>query len=108
MSPTHLLCLYIPLPWIHFTECSNLRVSIGQSKTIERFVARKFGLFGSTDIESAYIDMCMEHVRDIKLKYTDIRKGLSGEELEAAKLAFVTGELGTWLTKIEKVRCICI
>ena len=42
---------------------------IGQSKTIERYLARRLGLLGSGEIEAAQIDAITEHVRDIKDKY---------------------------------------
>jgi len=41
-------------------------VTLAQSKAIERFVAKKLGLFGKTDLESAQIDMICEQIRDIK------------------------------------------
>ena len=34
----------------------------GQSKTIERFVARRHGFMGDTELEAARIDMICEHV----------------------------------------------
>ena len=43
--------------------------TIGQSKTIERYLARRLGVMGSSEIEAAQIDMITEHVRDIKDKY---------------------------------------
>eukprot|EP01034_Spumella_vulgaris_P001323 gene1323-1740_t len=60
-------------------------VTLGQSKTIERFVAKKLNLFGSNDNEGALIDMIAEHVRDIKQKYNDAKAGKKDAELEAAK-----------------------
>ena len=42
---------------------------ISQSKTMERFLGRKFGFMGSNDIEEARIDAFCEHIRDIKQKY---------------------------------------
>lgn len=36
---------------------------VGQSKAIERFLAKQFGLFGANDVEGAQIDMIGEHVR---------------------------------------------
>lgn len=42
---------------------------ICQSKTIERFLAQKYNLMGTTPIESARIDSICESVRDIKEAY---------------------------------------
>lgn len=41
---------------------------LGQSKTIERYLARELGLMGVTASDAARIDMICEHVRDIKDK----------------------------------------
>lgn len=74
---------------------------IGQSKTIERFVAKKTGFYGSNEIEEALIDMICEHIRDIKTKYSDAKSNKSGDELVAAKNAFVTVDLPEWMSKLE-------
>jgi glutathione S-transferase len=42
---------------------------LGQSKTIEKYLARRLGLYGANEIEAAQIDMFTEHIRDIKDKY---------------------------------------
>lgn len=76
--------------------------SIGQSKSIDRFVAKTVGMFGSSDIEGAQIDMIGEHVRDIKDDYQKKKAGLKDEALAAAQLEFVNVGLSTWLDKLEK------
>eukprot|EP00316_Scyphosphaera_apsteinii_P000185 CAMPEP_0119308704 /NCGR_PEP_ID=MMETSP1333-20130426/12246_1 /TAXON_ID=418940 /ORGANISM="Scyphosphaera apsteinii, Strain RCC1455" /LENGTH=257 /DNA_ID=CAMNT_0007312537 /DNA_START=32 /DNA_END=804 /DNA_ORIENTATION=+ len=43
--------------------------ALGQSKALERYLARRLGLMGSTEMEAAQIDAISEHVRDIKDKY---------------------------------------
>ena len=78
-------------------------VEIGQSKTIERFVARKYGFLGSNEVEAALIDAISEHVRDIKLKYNEARNNKSGEELETARKNFLVKDFPVWVSKIEKV-----
>ncbi|KAL3768474.1 hypothetical protein ACHAWU_002245 [Discostella pseudostelligera] len=40
--------------------------TIGQSKAIERFLARRFGLMGQTSEDEAIIDCIAEHCRDVK------------------------------------------
>lgn len=77
-------------------------ITLGQSKTIERFIAKKLGLFGSNDFEAAQIDMVSEHVRDIKQKYNDIKSGKKDAELQAAKEKFMKEELPVWFEKLEK------
>lgn len=52
-------------------EVSGLR--IGQSKSIERYIANKCNLMGSNDEERALIDCISENVRDIKDKWGKIR-----------------------------------
>lgn len=46
----------------------------GQSKAIERYVARKLGYMGNTEIESAQIDALCEHVRDFKDSYKQAKR----------------------------------
>eukprot|EP01038_Epipyxis_sp_PR26KG_P011965 gene11965-16016_t len=75
---------------------------IAQSKTIERFVAKKLGMAGANEIEEAKIDMICEHLNDIKQKYADCKKGVEGEALEAAKAKFLTEDLQLWMSKLEK------
>ena len=41
---------------------------IGQSKAIERYIARRYGLLGANEIEAAQIDAITEHIRDAKEK----------------------------------------
>jgi glutathione S-transferase len=77
---------------------------LGQSKPIERYVARKFGFFGASEEEGAIIDMLCEHVRDIKQKYGDARQGKTGDELAEAKKVFLEQELPKWMKKVE--RCL--
>ena len=76
---------------------------IGQSKSIEKYIAKQCGLFGSNDIESALIDMVTEHIRDIKQAYNDAKAGKKGDELNAAKTEFVTNpeKLPLWISKLE-------
>ena len=47
---------------------------ICQSKSIERYLARRFNMMGSNDIEAAHIDSICEVVRDIKDAYQKVRR----------------------------------
>jgi glutathione S-transferase len=80
----------------------NQSLELGQSKTIERFVARKLGFMGESEEEAAQIDMITEHIRDIKQKYNDAKAGKIGEELSTAKSLWIANELPGWLLKLEK------
>ena len=64
---------------------------IGESKAIERFVARRVGLFGRDDIEGASIDAFCEHIRDLKQMFA------SAED----KPKFAKETLPTMLKKME-------
>lgn len=66
--------------------------AIGESKAIERFLARRCGLMGKTDVEAAQIDAFCEHIRDLKEKY--------GSASDKAKFASET--LPALLRKMEK------
>ena len=48
---------------------------IGQSRAIERFLAKRFGIMGGNPIEEAQIDCIAEHCRDVK--DSAMRKGFS-------------------------------
>ena len=54
---------------------------ISQSKAIERFLAKRFGLFGSSDVEVAQIDSICEYVVDFKREYQKVR-ALEGDARE--------------------------
>ena len=48
-------------------------VKVGQSKAIERYLARELGLMGSNALEAAQVDQLGETVRDIKDAYQKAR-----------------------------------
>lgn len=80
---------------------------IGQSKAIERFLSKKFGLMGDSDIEEAGIDCIAEHCRDVKDAQS--RKGFSffnrektDEEKAAAKKEWYETDMPAMLKKLEK------
>lgn len=60
-----------------YLEIDN--VVIPQSKSIERFLARRYNLMGNSEIQSAKIDSICECVRDFKDMYQKVRK-IEGEE----------------------------
>ena len=78
---------------------------IGQSKAIERFVARRCGLMGADDVAAARVDCVAEHVRDVQAAMRD--KGFSpfsaksDEEKEAAKREWYETDLPGWLARLE-------
>jgi len=77
-------------------------LKLGQSKAIDRYVARAVGMMGATAEEAAIIDMIGEHIRDIKDDYQKKKAGLKDEALTAAQVAYVNEALPTWLDKLEK------
>jgi len=77
-------------------------VGIGQSKAIERFLARRFGLFGTSDIETAQIDAIAEHVRDIKDAWRKTQ-ALKDTEKQEATAKWFAEDLPGWFGKLEKV-----
>lgn len=83
------------------------KTTIGQSKAIERFLAKTFGLMGESDIEAAQIDCIAEHCRDIK--DTQMKKGFSAfsrdkteEEKAEARKGWFENDMPTMLEKLEK------
>lgn len=67
-------------------------VAIGQSKSIERFLAQYTGLYGSNEVQGALIDAFTEHIRDLKLMHA--------KAPDAAK--FTTEVLPAFLQKMER------
>ena len=76
-------------------------VTISQSKSIERFLAKRFNCMGETDLESALIDAFCEHIRDVKTEYQPYRK-LEGEDKINGLEKFFGDELPTKLKALEK------
>ena len=74
---------------------------IGQSKTIDRFVAKRCNMMGVTDIEAAQIDCIAEHIRDIKDKHQKV-KSLPAADKEAGLKKFFASDLGDLLVLLEK------
>lgn len=48
-------------------------VKIGQSKAIERYLAREFGLMGSSAIEAAHVEQACENIVDFKAAYQKVK-----------------------------------
>ena len=67
--------------------------AIAQSKTIERYLARRVGLYGANEVEAAQIDAIGEHIRDMK--------EMHGKA--ADKAVFKSETLPAFLGKLEKV-----
>lgn len=72
---------------------------IGQSKAIERFLARELGLAGNSSIEAAVIDALTENVRDIKDAYNAAKRA---EDKDAQVAKFFAETLPEWCQKTEK------
>ncbi len=66
--------------------------TIPQSKTIERYLARRFNMMGSSDVEAAQIDAVCEYVRDFKTDYQKVRS-LQGEAREEGMTLWFTETL---------------
>jgi glutathione S-transferase len=81
-------------------------VTIGQSKAIERFLARRFGMMGIDDVEAALIDCIAEHCRDVKdaqmrKRFSMFVKDRTDEEKEQAQKEWFETEMPVLLAKIE-------
>lgn len=75
---------------------------MGQSKAIERFVAKEVGLMGSTAVEFGQIDQLTETIRDIKDAYNAAKRTVGDEEKKAAVDKFFAEGLPEWVAKTEK------
>ena len=73
-----------------------------QSKSIERYLARRFNLMGSNDIEAAQIDSICEVVRDIKDMYQGVRR-LPEAEREAGMAKWFSETMPIKLSDLEHI-----
>lgn len=75
---------------------------IFQSKSIERFLANRFELMGSTALEAAFIDSVAETVRDFKDGYQKVRNA-PVETKEAAMQTYFTETLPALLLALNNI-----
>lgn len=80
-------------------------VSIGQSKAIERFLAKRFGLMGKSPVEEALIDCMAEHCRDVRdaaarKGFSAFARGKTDEEKRVAREEWFTVDFPAMLGKI--------
>lgn len=77
--------------------------AFGQSRAIERFVARSHGLFGSDEYEAALIDSIVEHTRDVREAFGRAVPffGPETEEKAAKREAWYSEALVDWLRRLE-------
>uniref|UniRef100_A0A7S4VBD2 Glutathione S-transferase n=2 Tax=Alexandrium monilatum TaxID=311494 RepID=A0A7S4VBD2_9DINO len=78
-------------------------VRMAQSKAIERYVAKEFGLGGTSALEFAHIDAICEQIRDVKEAYQSAKRGKEGAEKEAALTKWFGEDLPAHMQVIEKV-----
>jgi len=76
--------------------------TIGQSKTIGRFLAKRVGMAGANEVEEATVDMIGEHIRDIKDNYGKAKGALKDAELKEAKAKWVGEVLPVEMAKLEQ------
>lgn len=81
--------------------------TIGQSKAIERYLARRFGLMGKTPEDEAMIDCIAEHCRDVKdaaryKGFSKFTRNKSDEEKAEARKEWFENDMPTMLMKIEE------
>jgi glutathione S-transferase len=79
---------------------------IGQSRAIERYVAKDLGLMGKGKIQEAQIDAYCEHIRDLRDAYNKVRGNPfapTTPEIEEAKEKWYSDTMKTWMKKIEAV-----
>ena len=82
--------------------------TIGQSKAIERYLARRFGLMGSSPEDEAVIDCIAEHCRDVGVAarqkgFSKFTKNKTDEEKAQARKEWFEKDFPEMLGKIEDV-----
>ncbi|UJR28039.1 hypothetical protein I4U23_009296 [Adineta vaga] len=78
-------------------EIDGGKYTIAQSKAIERFLARRFNMLGSNDIEAALIDAAGEQITDVKQAYNKA-KTAGGDNVKQ----FFENDLKKAFTSFEK------
>lgn len=81
--------------------------TIGQSKAIERYLARRFGLMGKTPEEEGMIDCIAEHCRDVKdaarqKGFSKFTRNKTDEEKAEARKDWFDNDMPAMLMKIEE------
>jgi glutathione S-transferase len=76
---------------------------IPQSKAIERYLASRFNLMGSSDVDGARIDGICEYVRDFKDAYQAVRRLQEGEERESGMKNWFSETLPSKLSDLEYI-----
>jgi glutathione S-transferase len=75
---------------------------IPQSKTIERYLANKFNMMGTSELDAAHIDSICECVRDFKDMYQKV-KSVESDNKDAAATEWFTVTLVERLTLLENL-----
>lgn len=76
---------------------------LAQSLAISRFVARKVGLAGKSDMEFAQADMVVTHIEDWWTKLPKLRFERVQADRETGANAFLTEFLPNWLKPLETI-----
>ena len=77
---------------------------IPQSKSVERFLSKKYNMFGDNDIDASRIDGICEYVRDFKDMYQSVRR-LPKEEKENGMKKWFSETLPEKLESLEHILC---
>lgn len=80
---------------------------IGQSKAIERFLARRYNLMGSSEVQAAQIDCVAEHCRDVKdammrKRFSAFVRDRTDEQKAADQKQWFEEEMPAMLAKMER------
>lgn len=77
-------------------------VKLGQSKPIERFLAREFGMLGANSVEAAQIEALCEHIIDFKNAYNKAKGATDEAEKKKAVDKWFAEDLPSSLQLVEK------
>ena len=75
---------------------------IPQSKTIERYLARRFNMMGANELQGSQVDAICEYIRDFKTEYQKTRS-LTGEEKETGMIKWFSETLPTHLKNLDAI-----
>merc|ERR1712215_438485 len=89
----------LPLGQLPVLEVNG--VTIAQSMAIARYLARRFGLAGSTDLDAAEADQAVDAITDLLSNFTPLMRVQDPEKKEEIKKKLQTETMPNWLKMME-------
>ncbi|CAG7833428.1 unnamed protein product [Allacma fusca] len=90
-------------PWGQIPTLETEGQVLAQSSTIARFLARKYDLVGSTDLEAAQCDELVDAIGDLKLEWKKFFLELDPEKRDELKKNLIGVQIRKYFTKFDSM-----